>query len=658
MTKRPKNWWGFKTRTIDASVRPQDNFYLYANGGWLKRAKIPKDESRWGSFVTLRVDTEHQLKAIMDDLLKRKAYPKGSPEQMASDYYRAAFDMKTRNALGMRPLEPLLKTIDAIQTKKDLLNCIARFHVLGISVFWGAGVDQDSKKSTEYIVHLVQDGLGLPDRDYYLEDKPEQKRVRDAYLAHIEKLLRLGGTAPAEARHVRKVVMNIEMKLAGASMKKEDLRDPEKTYHKRSLAKLKAIAPAIDWKNYFARTNAQKAKQFIVCQPKFFAFVSTVIQHTPLEDLKTYMRWHLVNESAGLLSEAFVKEHFAFYGTTLSGAKTMKPLWRRALAAANGALGDALGKLYVAKHFPPASKRAMDALVDDLFAAYAERIKTLDWMSAGTKRKALTKLKSMNRKIGYPAKWRGYRGLNVAPQDYYGNVMRSTTYEHYRNMNKLGKPIDRSEWFMYPQTVNAYFLPTLNDIAFPAAILQWPFFDAHADAAVNYAAIGSVIGHEITHGFDDQGAKFDAKGTMRMWWIKKDVQNFTAKTKPFIAQADKEIAADGVHINGKLTLGENIADSGGLIIAYDAYQNHLKKTSRKVIGGLSPEERFFFGFAQTERELARPELLKLAALTDPHAAAPWRINGPLSNFEPFYQTFNVTKGDNLYREPKTRAQMW
>jgi predicted metalloendopeptidase len=658
MIKRTKNWWGFETRNVDTSVRPQDNFYVHANSAWQKHAKIPKDESRVGSFFTLHVDTEHQLKAIMDDVLKRKSHAKGSPEQMVGDYYRAAFDMKTRNALGMRPLEPLLKEIDAIETKKELLDCVARLHVLSISAFWGAGVDQDSKKSTQYIVHLVQDGLGLPDRDYYLEDKPEQKRVRDAYLAHIEKLLRLAGTTPAEAKRVQEVVMDIETKLAKASMKKEDLRDPEKTYHKKSLPALKALAPAIDWKPYFAKTGAHKAKQFIVCQPEFFAFVSKLITDTPLEELKTYMSWHVINESAGLLSEAFVKQNFAFYGTTLSGVKTMKPLWRRALAAANGALGDALGKLYVAKYFPPASKRAMDVLVDDLFLAYAERIKKLDWMSAPTKRKALIKLKSMNRKIGYPSKWRSYAGLKVSPHDFYGNVAQSTTYEHHRNMGKLGKPIDRGEWFMYPQTVNAYFLPTLNDIAFPAAILQWPFFDAQADAAVNYAAIGSVIGHEITHGFDDQGAKFDAKGNMRMWWTKKDVQNFTAKTKPFVVQANKEIAAEGVHINGQLTLGENMADSGGLIIAYDAYQNHLKKTGRKVVGGLAPEERFFFGFAQMERELARPELVKMQALTDPHAAAPWRINGPLSNFEPFYQTFKVKKGDKLYRDPKTRAQVW
>lgn len=498
----------------------------------------------------------------------------------------------------------------------------------------------------------------MPERDYYLLDKPEQKRVRDAYIVHIEKLMRLSGKTEREAKQVKEVVMDIETRLAKASMKKEDTRDAEKTYHKKSLTELQALAFAVNWEKYFAQTGAEKAKHIIVGQPEFFALVSKLITDTPLSDLKTYLEWHLSNDSASLLSEKFVKENFYFYATVLSGAKVMKPLWRRALASTNGALGDALGKLYVNRYFPSSSKRAMDALVDDLFGAYAVRIKHLDWMSKKTKQKALLKLRAMNHKIGYPSKWKSYQGLVVTRSDYFGNVLRSSTYEHYRNMNKLGKPIDRGEWHMSPQTVNAYCNFNLNEIVFPAAILQWPFFDAQADAAVNYAGIGSVIGHEITHGFDDQGAKFDAKGNMRTWWTKEDVRRFTKKTKPFIAQADKEIAADNVHINGKLTLGENIADSGGLIIAYDAYQKHLQKNARAVIGGFSPEARFFLGFAQMEREISRPEVKKMFALTDPHAAAHWRINGPLSNFESFYKTFKVRKNHKLYRAPKTRAQIW
>ncbi|MDO8548513.1 MAG: M13 family metallopeptidase [bacterium] len=649
-------YWGFDTKNINKKVRPQDDFYHYANGGWIKKTKIPKDEARWGAFVTLRYKTEHQLKKIVADCLATPTLKKASG--LVSGYYRAAADMTLRNKLGIEPIEGLRKKIHELQTKEQLLECLAYLHVLGISGFWGAFVDQDSKNSSQYILHLWQSGLGMPDRDYYTEGKPEQKRVREAYVVHIEKLMQLAGKTTAEAKHAREVVMEVETRLAKASMKKEDTRDAEKTYHKKSLQELQTLSPVIHWKKYFAQTGAEKATRVIVGQPEFFTFVSRLITDTPLSDLKTYLEWHLINSSASLLSQKFVQENFNFYVTTLTGTKRIKPLWRRALAATNGALGDALGKLYVEKYFPASSKRAMDALVDDLFDAYAARIKQLNWMSKATKRKALVKLRAMNRKIGYPKKWKSYKGLAVKADDYFGNVLRSETYEHHRTMRKLGRPIDRAEWHMSPQTVNAYFSATLNDIVFPAAILQWPFFDPRADDAVNYAGIGSVIGHEITHGFDDQGAKFDSKGNMRTWWTKEDVKRFTKKTKPFIAQANKEITADAVHINGTLTLGENMADSGGLIIAYDAYQKHLHKSGRKQVAGVSSEQRFFLGFAQMEREISRPEVKKMYALTDPHAAAHWRINGPLSNFEPFYKAFGVKKSHKLYRAPKTRAQIW
>ena len=648
MQKNSKNYWGFDTKNVDKGVRAQDDFYRYTNGGWIAKTAIPADEARWGSFNTLRYDTEHQLKKIVES----------TKEPLVRHLYASAMDMPRRNKLGSKPLEGLRAKVQSINTKEELLETLAYLHVLGVSGLWGTVVDQDSKDSTKYILHLWQGGLGMPERDYYLLDTPEQKRVRDAYKQHIKNMLKLTNHKSQTIQKIVDTIMRIETKLAEASMKKEDTRDADKTYHKKSVAQLQVLSPVVDWKKYFAQTGAEKARHIIVGQPEFFKAVSKLLEATPLDELKTYMEWHLVNDCASLLSEEFIKESFHFYATVLSGVKVMKPLWRRALGATNGALGDIVGKLYVQKHFPAASKRAMDALVDDLFDAYAVRIKKLDWMSAATKRKALLKLRAMNRKIGYPKKWRSYKGLAVLANDYFGNMLRSSTYEHYRNMRKLGRPIDRGEWYMSPQTVNAYFSANLNDIVFPAAILQWPFFDARADAAVNYAGIGSVIGHEITHGFDDQGAKFDAKGNMKKWWTVVDEKKFTKKTKPFIAQANVEEAADGVYINGRLTLGENMADSGGLIIAYEAYQKHLKKTGRKNIGGLSPEERFFLGFAQMEREVARPETIKMRALTDPHAPAPWRINGPLSNFEPFYQTFTLKKGDRLYRAPSSRAQIW
>lgn len=650
MQKRDKNWWGFDTKGIDISIRPQDDFYSYANGGWVKKTKIPPHEARWGSFITLRVETEHKLKIIVDELLATQRHKKGTPEQLITDYYRSAFDMKRRNKLGTTPLHDLVRRIEKISSHKELVDTIAHLHTVGISGVWSFFVDQDSKNSAAYILHLWQGGLGLPERDYYLENKPEQKRVRDAYVVYIAKLLNIAGFNPAEIARTQKAVLEIETALAKASMSKEDIRDPHKVYNK--------VTPNTFWKSYLALIGAPAAKKIIVGQPQFFTVAQKMLKDVPLEDWKSYLVWHLINDMGSSLTDAFVQEQFNFYSGVLHGVKQMKPLWRRALGATNGALGEPLGKLYVEAYFPKDAKRKIDALVSDLFAVYAERMQQLDWMSTATKRKAVTKLRAMSRKIGYPTKWDLYKGVVILPDDYVGNELRVHAHAYKKMMRKLAKSVDRNEWFMSPQTVNAYCSQTLNDIVFPAAILQWPFFDPAADMAVNYAGIGSVIGHEMTHAFDDQGAKFDLRGNMQNWWTPKDKQAFEKKGKLVVAQADAHEVAGGIHLNGKLTLGENIADLGGLVIAYDAYQKYLAKAGRKIVGGLSPEMRFFLGFAQMEREVARPETLKMRALTDPHAVAPFRINGPLSNFEPFYKTFTLKKGDKLYLDPSKRAQIW
>jgi len=639
-------YWGFDVKNINKKVRPQDDFYHYANGGWLKKTKIPAEESRWGSFISLRYKTEKQLKTIVTT----------TRHPLVGGIYRSGLDMKRRNKLDIGPLAPLRMLVRDIKSKTDLQKALARLHVLGVSGFWGAMVDQDAKDSSKYLLHLWQGGLGMPERDYYLVDAPEQKRVRDAYVVHMGRLLKLAGFGAAEVAHTQKVVMKIETALARMSMKKEDTRDAEKTYHKLTVARLQKLSPGVDWASYFVRTHAPKVKTLIVGQPEFFKGVSRLLGNTPLKELKTYLEWHVISDASSLLSNRFIKENFK-YAQVLTGQKKMRAPWRRALGA-TGVVGEALGKLYVERHFPAASKRAMDALVSDLFDVYEERIKRLDWMSTATKRKAVVKLRAMTRKIGYPAKWEHYKGLVVTADDYFGNMLRAEEWHHRKQMRKLRKPIDRGEWHMTPQTVNAYCNFNLNEIVFPAAILQWPFFDAKADMAVNYAGIGSVIGHEMTHGFDDQGSKFDAKGNMKVWWTAADRKRFMAKAKRFVSQANAVEVEPGVRINGQLTLGENIADMGGLVIAYDAYQRHLKKAGRETIAGLSPEQRFFFGFAQMEQELARPEFRKLMALTDPHADHVWRINGPVSNFEPFYKTFGVKKGDKLYREPKSRAKIW
>ena len=655
--KGKKQYWGFDTKTIDRSVRAQDDFYAYANGGWLKKTKIPPSESRWGSFTILRYKTEEQLRQLLRGLARTHRHKRGSEEQLVSDAYLSAANLRRRNALGLKPLEPLLERVRTVSSLEDLLAVVTGFHARGISSLWGTLVDQDSKDSSRYALHLWQGGLSLPERDYYLLNKPEQRRVRAAFVLHIERLLRLAKYSAQEIKRAQRVVMKVETLLAHVSISKEDVREPEKTYNKMSVTRLARTAPAVPWELYFEVTGV-KVKSVIVGQPKFFAALSRMLTTVPLEEWKTYMEWHLINGSSSTLSEPFIKAGFEFYGRTLTGTQQMRSPWRRALGATNGLVGEALGMLYIKKFFPKKSKQVMDALVSDLFLVYAERIKGLDWMSPATKNKALLKLRSMSRKIGYPTQWKGYKGLDIDPGDFFGNVLRSSEYEHKREMKKLRGPVDRTEWFMYPQTVNAYFSPTLNEIVFPAAILQWPFFDPAADMAVNYAGIGSVIGHEITHGFDDKGSKFNEKGNLKNWWTPRDRARFERKANVLVRQTNKVEVEPGVFINGELTLGENIADLGGLIIAYEAYQKYLRAHGRKSIEGLSPEQRFFLGFAQMEREQTRPEYKKLAALTDPHSHASWRINCPVSNFAPFYDAFGLTPKDTLYRSPSSRANIW
>ncbi len=539
-----------------------------------------------------------------------------------------------------------------------LERVIAELHIMGVGVVWGAGVDQDMKASEKYALYLGQDGLGMPDREYYLKDDAESKRVRDAYQIHVEKLFKLMGFAVNDAHAARDTVLGIETRLAKASMRKEDMRDPENIYHKLTLPALRNLAPSVDWQQYVARIGGKNAPYYLVMQPEFFKEASSLLSEVTLPEWKTYLTFHLVNDYAGALSDAFGKQSFQFYGKVLTGTQSQKPLWRRVLSSVNGSLGEALGKIYVERHFPPEAKKKMDLLVDDLFTAYEARLRSLDWMTPPTKKKALQKLGTFNRKIGYPDKWKSYAGLEIQADDYAGNLMRSSAYEHKRHMKRLGKPMDYAEWLMYPQTVNAYYQPTMNDIAFPAAILQPPFFGFHFDDALNYGAIGAVIGHEITHGFDDEGSKFDAKGNLKSWWTPEDRKRFMAKAKKVEKQFDGYEVADGLKVNGKLTLGENIADLGGLSIAYDAYQLQLTRTGRKDIEGLSPEERFFIGFSLFERENSRPEFTKTQVLTDPHSPAVFRINGPVSNFGSFYDVFSVKKGDKHYRNPKDREMVW
>ncbi len=650
--------WGFEIRNIDQSLRPQDDFYQFANGMWLKKNTIPPEETTWGSFSILRFQTERQLKKILLELVKVKSVHVGSPKQLVRDMYLSALNMNLRNTLAITPIVHWRSDIQKISSQKELLAYIAHAHCYGGAAPWIYAIDQDIKNSNKYLLTLWQGGLSMPEREYYLSGSHECRRVRKAYGIHIKRLLFLAGFSSKEISIATRVIMEIETALAKASMSKEEIRNVEKTYHKLSLTKLSHDISHINWKYYFKMIGANSIKEVNLAQPKFFIEMSILLTSLPLEKWKIYLQWHLINESAPLLSDKFVRENFHFYGTVFTGTKKMKPLWRLALETVNGSVGEALGKLYVDHYFTAHAKKIMDTLVRDLFKVYEERILKLEWMRPQTKRHAITKLRAMNRKIGYPAQFETYSGLVIKQKDFFGNVLRVSKFKHHKAMRRLRKPVDRKKWFMTPQTVNAYNHMNLNEIVFPAAILQAPFFNLYADDAINYAAIGSVIGHEMTHGFDDQGSKFNHKGNLKSWWTSKDKKYFTQKGKLLEQQFNTYEILPGIRVNGKLTLGENIADLGGLAIAFDAYQKHLKKIGRKYIAGFTPEERFFFGYAQCERQLSRSEFRKTLILVDPHSPASTRINGSLSNFSPFYSTFKLTKKDKLYREPNKRVVIW
>lgn len=649
---------GIDVKNLNPKTRPEDDFFEYATGGWVRRHPMPADKSRWGTFDHLREQSKEQLREVIGPLVKNKKFKAGSEEQQLRDLYLSAMDEKLREKIGISPLKPVLERIGSIKNRKDLLEFVAYGHRTGLGIGWGMAVGRDPKDSAKNALHLFQGGLSLPDRDYYLSDDAESKRIRKEFKNYIPRLLHLVGYTDDEADHAARLVMAIETDLARASMTRVELRDPQALYNKRSLHTLAAEAPGIDWQEYFALAKVALPKEFIVAQPKFMARAAEMLGELSIEDWKIYLRFSAIDDLAPLLTKKLAAENFRFYGTVLSGQKKMQPLWKRSVSVLDGTLGDALGKLYVKKFFSTRAKKKIDALVDNLFAAYRERLEGLEWMSPATKKKAFVKLRAMKRKLGYPAKWETYQGLRIDPRDYVGNLVRSHEYEFDRMLRKLKKKPDPNEWYMTPPTVNAYYDPNANEIAFPAGIMQPPFFDEEADDAINYGGIGSVIGHEITHGFDDEGRQYDHKGNLKDWWSAADRKKFEKRADVLAKQFDSFEAIDGMHINGKLTLGENIADLGGIIIAFEAFKKSQKGKKRETIRGFSPEQRFFLGYALTEAGSIRPELLKKYLVIDPHSPSRFRVNGPLPNIDSFYEAFGIKKGDKLWRDPKTRAQIW
>ncbi len=649
---------GIEKQNNDNDIRIQDDFYRHVNGTWLKTAEIPADKSSWGAFNVLSDSILPQLHEIINAAIKDTATSTGSDAQKISDLYASFMDTETIESRGLTPLTPLFNQIAALTDKNQLPALIAHLAHIGINTPYDFGIHQDARDSTKYIVDLGQSGLGLPDRDYYLKDSDTKlKQSRDDYQKHIEKMLSMAGDSNAASSAA--AIIKLETALARVQWSKVEERDPVKTYNKITLAQLNKLTPNHDLLLFLNEAGvARKISYVIVSQPSYFKGFAKIVQNTPLDTWKTYFKWHVLNNSAALLPASFADAHFAFFSTSLRGIPQQEPRWKRAVRMANGGLGEALGKLYVERYFPPEYKARMEKLVDNLLVAYKQSVKTLDWMSPSTKKQAQAKLVTLMPKIGYPVKWRDYTSLTIAKDDLIGNHMRINAFATQIDINKLGQPIDRDEWGMTPQTVNAYYNPELNEVVFPAAILQPPFFNAGADDAVNYGAIGAVIGHEISHGFDDQGSQYDEKGNLRNWWTAQDHKKFAAKTAALIKQYSAFSPIPGYFVNGELTLGENIADNSGLAIAYKAYELSLGGKPSPVIDGLTGEQRFYLGFGQVWRSKTRDAATLVQIKTDPHSPEQFRGNGTVQNQPGFYQAFDVKKGDKMYLPPEQRVIIW
>jgi putative endopeptidase len=637
-------------------VRPQDDFFRFVNGKWLQTAQIPADKARYGSFIELRDKSEAALRAIIEEAAAAQDKTAGSDAQKVGDLYQSFMDTARIESLGISPVRPELDRVAALKDKQELPELFAALARLGVQTPFVTYVGQDAKQATRYIVYATQSGLGLPDRDYYFKQEPRFVEVRAAYLTYIETLLRLAGEKdPAGGA---KAILALETSLAEKHWDRVRNRDREATYNLKSVAELEKLTPGFSWSRFLKAAGEDKAPGVIVRQPDYFQSLDAVLASTPLPTLKTYLTFKVLNEYAPLLSSPFEQAEFVFNGKTLQGLQENRPRWKRGVETVDGALGEVLGKLYVERHFSPESKARMQELVKNLRVTFEQGIDQLEWMSPATKAQAKAKLAKFNVKIGYPEKWKDYSALTVDKTDLVGNVKRSSEVEFRRMVDKLGKPIDRLEWGMTPQTVNAYYSSTMNEIVFPAAILQPPFFNPEADDAVNYGAIGGVIGHEISHGFDDQGSRSDGDGNLRDWWSAEDKASFQQRTGMLADQYSAFSPLQGLNVNGKLTLGENIGDLSGLTVAFKAYKMSLAGKEGPVIEGFTGDQRFFLGWAQVWRTLHRDDALRQILLTDSHSPGEYRVNGVVRNMPEFYSAFGVKEGDGAYLPPDKRVKIW
>jgi predicted metalloendopeptidase len=648
---------GVYLQNLDKAVRPQDDFYRHINGGWLASTQIPPDRSNYGTFSKLQDDAERDLRGILEEAAASKA-ARGSDEQKVGDYYASFLDEAAVEARGLKPLSEELARIDALKTKADLVAYIGHAQRLFVAQPFAFFVAVDEKNSTQYVSTVTQTGLGMPDRDYYLSDDARLQGIREKYQPYVRDLLALADTPDPEGAAQK--IYAIESSIAKAHWTRVQNRDAEKTYNRYDRAALAKLMPAFDWDAFLrgAQIPSNKVAAVIVTQPSYFEALGKLFADVPLADWRVYYRYKLLNTYAPDLPAKFVQRQFEFNDRTVSGIEELKPRWKRGVDTIEGAAGDLVGKMYVERHFKPEQKQRIDALVKNLLSAFDGGIDELQWMTADTKRKAHEKLALFTTKIGYPDKWRDWSKLEIRRDDLVGNEMRAAAVLFERGVDKLGGPIDRTEWLMTPQTINAYYHPPTNEIVFPAAMLQPPFFDVTVDDALNYGAIGSVIGHEISHGFDDQGRRYDGHGNLNDWWAPADNEEFTNRAKKFGAQYDASSPLPGTHVNSGLTMGENIADLAGVAMAYRAYKISLKGKPAPVIDGYTGDQRFFIGWAQGWARKYRDDELRRRLLTDPHSPSEYRTNIIVSDLPEFYAAFDVQPGDKMYRAPADRVKIW
>ena len=652
---------------MDSSVRPQDDFSQFANGTWLETTEIPASETGWGSFYILAEKSTYDIHSLLDELASEATkHKKGTVAQLTADLYISGMDSTTIEGLGITPLNGELEKIEAVSTPEQVLDEIVREITSGTvplaynivpSHYITFYVYQDEMNSDKMAVHFDQGDLGLPTKDYYFNMDSTSVSIREKYLKYIAKFFTLKGEGEEEAKAKAQRILDLETKLAEASKSPVELRDPVENYHKFTIAKLDSMMPGLMWAAILQKLGV-KTDTVLVGQPDYYKALNELVYSVPVDTWKEALSYWVIRVNASALSSQFVDNQFDFYGRTLRGQKEMKPRWKRISYVLDDQLGDALGQLYVAKFFPPEAKKRMDKLVDNLLVSYEQRIRHASWMGDSTKEKALEKLHAITRKIGYPKKWDDYKGISIQPNTYLANLINTRQYAYNKMIDKLGKPVDKDIWIMTPPTVNAYYSPVRNEIVFPAGILQPPFFNKDADDAINYGAIGVVIGHEITHGFDDKGRKFDANGNLNEWWTEEDAKRFNEQAAKIVEQFNNYTVLDGLHINGELTQGENIADLGGLVIAYNAFKMTPQGQSDELIDGLTPDQRFFLSYTKVWQTKTTDESLRQQVLTDPHTPSVYRINGPLSNLSEFYSAFDVKPGDKMYRPDSLHVKIW